>query len=414
MNLPSMSCRAPASVLALLVVALLAPMGGCAASGGEARRSAGARTYAFWPLAPDEPRVQFVRSFAYSGDVNPSKPSGFERLVFGEESQQVALINKPYGVEMRDGKIFVCDIRNASVAVLDLRKKQMRLIGVTGIQRLSNPVDVATADDGTIYVADNQRDAVLVYDASERYRQTISHKGLKPVGLAVHGDRLYVCNLTAQMVEIMDRRTGEVLGTIGSVGDEDGQFRVPLGIDTDAEGNVYVSDMMRCRVQKFSPEGKLLSAMGTLGDYAGSFARPKQLSVDAEGIVYVVDAAFQNVQMFDGEHQLLMSFGAAGEFPGAMNLPAGICTLEDGLELFQDDIHPGFEARRLILVTNQFGPQKVSVYALGSRRQSWALADLHATAAAVSAGVGINPEGAALQAPVDEEPEPEPRRPGGP
>ena len=35
----------------------------------------------------------------------------------------------------------------------------------------------------------------------------------------------------------------------GSVGDEDGQFRVPLCVETDRDGNVFVSDMMRCRIQ---------------------------------------------------------------------------------------------------------------------------------------------------------------------
>jgi hypothetical protein len=98
-----------------------------------------------------------------------------------------------------------------------------------------------------------------------------------------------------------------------------------------------------------------------------------------------------------------MEFGAAGTFPGAMNLPVGVCISEDGIDLFKDYLHPGFEAKRLIYVTNQFGPAKVSVYALGTRRESFALQDLADVTVPVSAGVGTSEERLRLAAPTDEE-----------
>jgi hypothetical protein len=158
--------------------------------------------------------------------------------------------------------------------------------------------------------------------------------------------------------------------------------------------------MMRCRLQKFDPEGKLLLATGSQGDTAGSFARPKQIAVDRDGIVYVIDAAFQNVQMFDDQFQVLMHFGAAGEFPGAMNLPAGICVSDEGLELFKDRAHPGFKPIRIIAVSNQFGPNKVSIYLLGERRPEYSLADLNASAANIDLGMGEqSPEMKRIQSP---------------
>ncbi len=387
----------------LLACAALGPLilGGCAGTGeggkGEGAPAPVTGSYAFWPLFPDEPRLQYLRSLDGSDDVSPSKSSGIERLVFGPEAEQAASIEKPYGVAMRDGKIYVCDMRGGALMVMDLRKKQTRLVGVSGVNRLSHPVGVAVADDGRIYVADNERGAVLVYDAQERYTEALGFPGFKPVSLAVHGDRLYACDMAGQAIQVFDRASGERLGTIGTVGDEDGQFRLPLGVATDTAGNVYVSDMMRCRVQKFSPEGRFLAGVGTVGDFAGSFARPKHLAVDAEGIVYVVDAAFQNVQLFDAELRLLMAFGSSGEFPGSMNLPAGVCVAEEGVELFEDRLHPGFEARRLVLVTNQFGPDKVAVYALGGLRPGYTAADLARAAAPVSAGVGTTEERLRLQ-----------------
>lgn len=353
-----------------------------------AAREEATGSYAFWPQFPDEPRIQFVRAFSGSEDLASTKRSGLERIVFGPEAEVQAFINKPYGVAMRGGRIYVCDMRGAALTVLDLKANQTRLVGTTGVNRLNHPVDVEVTPDGMIYVADNERGAVLVYDARERYAFMIGFPKFKPVSLASHGDRLYVADMTAQAVQVFDRRSGERLGSIGTVGDEDGQFRLPLGVATDRAGNLYVVDMMRCRVQKFSPEGRFLGGFGALGDYAGTFARPKHIDVDSEGVIYVVDSAFQNVQMFDDQFRLLMSFGAAGEFLGALNLPAGICVSDDEVGLESSRIHPGLEPRRFVAVTSQFGVEKVSLYARADLRPQYTAADLARSAATVSAGVG--------------------------
>jgi DNA-binding beta-propeller fold protein YncE len=315
---------------------------------------------------------------------------------------------------MRDGKIYVCDMRSASLVVLDLKKKEMRLVGVSGTNRLAHPVAVAVAEDGKIYVGDNERGAILAYDASERYVGAIGHTKFKPAGLAVHGDRLYATNVTSQLIEVFERSTGKHLGTIGSVGDEDGQFRLPLGIATDREGNLYVVDMMRCKLQKFTPKGELVWAVGQMGDYVGALARPKHIAVDSDGIVYVVDSAFYNVQMYDQQGRVLMHFGSGGDFPGAMNLPVGVCICEDGLDLVRDLVHPGFDPRRLVVVTNQMGRSKVAVYVMGELREGYTAQDLAAAATSVASGVGApSAEQLKLQTVNEEELEPQTPTPEG-
>lgn len=393
-------------LLVMLAGTFAACSGGCGSSpdsGGKDASTAG--PFAFWPAPPAEPRVQFVKAFSSSEDVSPSRASELEKIVFGEEAGARSVIAKPYGVAARDGKIYVADMRGAALAVLDLRQRQTRLVGITGSERLLHPVAVAVADDGQIYVADNTRNAIFEFDAQERFSRLLTFEGFRPVAVAVAGDRLYAVDLEAQNVVVFDRRRGERISTIGTVGDADGQFRVPIGLATDKAGNLFVVDMMRCRVQKFSPEGDLIGAMGVLGDYAGSFARPKHIAVDGEGIIYVVDATFQNVQMFDEQFRLLMHFGAAGTFPGAMNLPAGIAVCDEGVELFGDRLHPGFKARRLIVVSNQFGDERVVVYALGERRPEFSRESLASTSAELPTGVATpTDEQLRLQNPGGEEP----------
>lgn len=370
----------------LAVSAALASVAGCSSSPPAAPASSG-KSYAFWPLPPDEPRIQFLGAFNSSEDVSPTRTSDLEKIVFGSDAVRPAFVNKPYGVAIKDGRIYICDIRAKAVVVMDLAKKQTRLIGVNGAGRLERPVAIAVADDDRLYVADGIHQAILVYDRDERLQFSYSIPKLKPGGIACAGKRLYVSDLERQAVLMIDRETGKEIGVIGSVGDEDGQFRLPIGVSTDTAGNVYVVDMMRCRVQKFTADGAFLATMGEPGDHAGGFARPKHLAVDRDGIVYVVDAGFQNVQMFNDKFQLLMHFGAAGDFPGAMNLPVGIAVSDTGLEYFRDRLHPGFAAKRLIVVANQFGDGKIGVYALGDRRPEFSVADLNSHASPVSTGV---------------------------
>lgn len=370
-------------------------LGGCAGDGGAkpAKDSSAAPTsFAFWPPFPADPKVQFLRTFESSNDLVPKQHSNLEQVVFGKELEKAADINKPYGVAMHDGKIYVCDMRGKSVFIFDLKKKQTRIMGTSGAHALSHPVGVAVGDDGTVFVADNTVGAIFVFDANERYSRAIGFPKFKPSALAVHGDRLYACDLTSQLVHVFETSTGKHVGEIGSVGDEDGQFRLPVGVAVDPAGNVIAIDMMRCRLQRFSPDGKFISATGSMGDQAGMFARPKYLAADKDGIVYAVDAAFQNVQMFDDQNRMLMNFGAAGDHPGAMNQPVGICVSEEGLEYFKDFIHPGFQPKRLVLVTNQFGDAKVSVYAMGEIKKGYTAQDLAAASAKIATGQGAKQE----------------------
>jgi hypothetical protein len=369
--------------LALAILLLPGLLTGCAAPGSIGRERP--ETFSFWPPFPEEPRVQFLVSFQYSDDVQPVK-SGLEDLIYGEE-RRVLPINKPYGIEMRDGKIYVCDTRNAGVIILDLRKQQARLMGTSGMGRMSSPTDVAIAPDGLIYVSDAARGAIFVFNADERHVASFGWPDFRPTGIAVYGDELYACDFVSQQVQVLDRRTGERLRAIGEKGDQDGQFVRPLGIDVDEDGNLYVTDVIRCRVQKFSAYGDLLGAFGGIGDVLGAFVRPKHLAVDRDGIIYVVDAGFANVQMFDQEDRLLMFFGTAGTHPGAMYLPAGVCAHEGDLDLFGDYVHPAFDARRLVLVTNQFGPNKVAVYAIGELREGFTVQDIATSRAAIESGL---------------------------
>lgn len=333
--------------------------------------------HAFWPSAPDVPHIQYLTSFNRASDLRP-KQSKMDELIYGKSTEADMEIVKPFGVAMWKGRIYVCDIRGAGVLVLDLKTRQTRIMGASGSGTIQRAVDIKVTDDGTKYIADNARNAVLVFDANERFVQMFTHADFNPVGLAVYGDELFVCDMKASMVKVLDRRSGEVLRTIGKSQDSGGEFVRPTAAAIDLKGNLLVADVLKCQVMRFSRDGKLLGHFGRIGNRPGDFARPKHLMVSKSDVIYVADAAFNNVQMLDEDGKPMMFFGSPGNHPGAMLLPAGVFISEDpeDLELFKEYVHPAYQAERLILVTNQLGPHRVAVYAEGQLKPGKTLVDL--------------------------------------
>lgn len=401
--------------LICLIITTIFVLSGCESSNKADNsqingRSADYSSYTFWPQFPDEPRIQYVVSYQHNSDITPIDKSNLNKIIIGKDiDKDEELINKPYGVDIANGKIYVCDIKESRIVILDPAKQETRIMGISGSNRVVKPVDIAIADDGYIYVADVDRSMVFAFDENERFKAMFSHKDFDPIGLAVYQDKLYVIDNKAQCVKILDRFTGELLKSFGGKGEEDGKFVKPNGIAIDKQGNIYVTDVIKCRVQKFNADGDLISAFGIISDQIGTFSRPKHVATDSDGNVYVVDAGFANVQIFNKDGQLLTFFGAAGVHPGAMYLPVGISVYEGDLSPFQKYIHPDFVADRIIVVTNQLGLSKVALYAMGQLKNGITVADLAPTRIDVKKGLSNEDERSdvlkRMQANPNEQPE---------
>ena len=257
------------------------------------------------------------------------------------------------------------------------------MVGIAGEGKLAKPIDVAIAPDGNRYVADSQRPAIYAYDKTDKFIRLIGAKDFRPVSVAVRGDDLYAADFKNHRVIVWNRHTGQQIRTIGKSGLEPGQLAGPLGLALDKDGNVYVTEIITCRISKFAPDGKFIRTFGNRGDQVGTFTRPKHIEIDSDGVLYVVDAAFQNVQMINPAFKPLMAFGGHGNFPGYMDLPAGVDVHDGDLDLFQQYIHPAFEAQRLVLVTNQWGDNRVAVYAMGKLKAGKTTNDIAASRSVV-------------------------------
>ncbi|MEE8449052.1 MAG: 6-bladed beta-propeller [Thermodesulfobacteriota bacterium] len=344
-------------VLGLFLLALLS---GCATS--RVDKEAGP---VFYPAAPDTPRIQFLTKISDSRDTG--KPVGaLTKFILGEGAVQINAIGKPHGLALSQGKLYLVDNRPDRILVVELASGKFGEIG--GKRRLNfvKPINLVVDTDGTKYIADTQAGKIIVLNAQDQpIRSFGKPEDMKPSDMVVSGDLLFVADIKDHEIEVFNKKTGKLVYKIGKNGKGEGEFVFPTNLALDTAGNLYVADTGNFRVQKLTPQGKLLKVFGGLGDQPGYFHRPKGIAVDRQGRLYVVDATFQNIQIFDDQGRLLLYFGGRGYGPGDLNLPVKVIIDYDHISYFKKYAAPGFELEYLILVTSQFGPNKINIYGFG-------------------------------------------------
>lgn len=319
----------------------------------------------FFPAPPELPRLQYLTSFTGLKDVE--EQSSFNKFVVGEKQNR--RLNKPYGVGIFGGKIYVCDT-NDTVIVFDLTARTYGpLKGATGDGQMMQPLNISIEKDGTKYVADPVRGQIVVFNQNDDYVRAYGTPGnWKPVDAVPYENRLYVADIKNGLVKVFDKASGEQLKSIGNEGEPAQRLDLPTNLAFDQAGYLYVTDVGRFQVVKFDRDGHFRAAIGSPGDNLGSFARPKGIALDREGHLYAVDAAFNNVQVFNKDGRLLLFWGQNGGKPGDLTLPAKIAIDYDNLQYFKKYLQPGFLPDYLVLVTSQFGDHSVSVLAYGKEK----------------------------------------------
>ncbi len=302
-------------IVLLLVFFMLA---GCAPPAAE--RPDWSKFEMFWPMPPAEPRIKFVDILQDKADVGGGSDGSYAKQLFGEDGSSAEQLRKPFAVAAdKEGKVYVGEA--GRVVVFDKKNNKLSFIGEAGAGKLSSPLGIAIHDN-RVFISDSGSKKIVIYDVQGKFLRAIGGKDEfeNPVGVAIDKKRLilYVADSKKHIIKAYNL-DGTFIREFGG-----GQIFFPIGVATDKEGNVYVSDSGFFRIAIFDPDGNFKGSFGKIGDRPGSFTRPKGIAIDSEDHIYVVDAAFQNFQIFNKEGQILMFVGGAGAAPGQFSLPAGI------------------------------------------------------------------------------------------
>ncbi|MFN8524568.1 MAG: NHL repeat-containing protein [Chloroflexota bacterium] len=203
----------------------------------------------------------------------------------------------------------------------------------------NNPVGVAAAPDGRVYVLSRSNIAhaemgilrVTICTLDEQYLDQFTTFGggdgqlIWPTAIAI--DRgtghVYVADEQRNDVQEFDR-DGQFVHKWGGPGSAPGQLNHPSGLAVDSTGDVLVVDSLNNRVQRWSREGRWKSRFGGPGTGSGQFNMPWGIAVDAADNLYVADWRNSRVQKLTRDGRHLATFGGPGKGEKSLDRPAGL------------------------------------------------------------------------------------------
>lgn len=225
----------------------------------------------------------------------------------------------------------------------------------TGPGQFDGPCGIAVSPAGLVYVGDEYNSRIQVFTGEGVFVRQFGSKGTGPGQFAYEDDmggglsdlaidrdgNVYATDTMTHRVQKFTAE-GRFLLQWGSEGHGKGQFRLPRGIAVDAQGQVYVVDTFNYRVQKFTSSGACVSQWGTRGYGRGQFMGPWGLALDTTGNLYVTDAnaydfitggaedMVSRLLKFSGAGACLAQWGEHGEGPGQLSIPEGVAVDPEG------------------------------------------------------------------------------------
>ncbi len=276
-------------------------------------------------------------------------------LAWGKKGTEPGEFHFPIGIAIdRTDVILVTDHYNHRVQRFDREGKLLGLIPV-----LPNPGGIALDGAGNLYLShfpasvrskQVNPDRLSVYSPAGKRLHVWGKSGggpgefNYPGGMAVAQDaRLYIADQTNHRIQVLDLN-GRFLAAWGKYGTKPCEFggntnvRSRAGgpdfVAIDSQGNVFTTEAMDGRVQKFTPDGKFLFAFGDLKDRPGSFGREFKPMQSMHGPIAIccdrkdrlwISTAGGRVQQFTSDGRFLRSFGEQqGTEPGQFFAPHGV------------------------------------------------------------------------------------------
>ena len=207
----------------------------------------------------------------------------------------------------RDGTIYVANRSNSTqalqgavrITVCNVQGDYLSEFGKYGMEdgAFVWPTDIEVDSQGNIYLVDEHRNDVQVWDRDHNFVRKFGGNGQmnRPAGLAIDSKDNVLVSDTLNNRILRYTADGQRLDSLGG----DSQLNMRWGLGVDREDNVYVADWRNDRVQKFTPDGKYLATFGSSGDGTGELSRPADVAVDAYGNVYVADWGNERVSTFE-------------------------------------------------------------------------------------------------------------------
>ncbi len=202
-----------------------------------------------------------------------------------------------------DGNLLVLDNDRSRIARLDWRGHWIGPLELPGLPERPSIGAIALDDEGNLYVGEDSRGEIVVYNPDRQVRQRFGRRGWDHgefqsiADIAVDDRHIVVIDHQVLAVQVFDRH-GNFQHGFGEhqMGVEN--FSLPEAVAFDAKGRLVIVDALRHEIKLFTVEGRFLDRFGGLGTRPGQVAFPSDVATDGRDRVYVAERGGGRIQVF--------------------------------------------------------------------------------------------------------------------
>ena len=223
------------------------------------------------------------------------------------ETAPTGTFNEPWGIAVdQDGFVYVADTWNYRIQKFTADGQFVKTWGFFGQGDQPNsfygPRDIAFNSSNRLYVTDTGNKRVVVFDTDGNYITQFGSAGFDPgqfdenVGIAItSGNVIYVTDTWNQRVQafVLDQGTNQAVSLrTWDINGWDSQTtdNKPF-IAVDNAGHVFVTDPEGYRVLEFTEDGQFIQGWGSYSPSTDGFGLPIGIEADQNGGIWVSDAA---------------------------------------------------------------------------------------------------------------------------
>lgn len=274
----------------------------------------------------------------------------------------VTRFSEPTGLAIdKNGNIYVADKANHKIRKITPSGTVSTFAGTTQGYADGNvttsqfywPKDVAIDASGNVYVADSNNNRIRKITPTgivttfaggiQGYNDGANPKFSNPSGVATDKNgNVYVADsgnnkirkiTPSGVVTTLAGSANYVSGYIDGIGTA-ARFDGPSGIETDADGNIFVADMYNNKIRKITPNGVVTTLASSV---SGIFSQPHTVATDTSGNVYVADTANRLIRIITPSNEVYTVAGggpvsqSVSDYDGvgtsaSFNSPNGVAT----------------------------------------------------------------------------------------
>jgi len=231
-----------------------------------------------------------------------------------------------------DGQFYTSDSRANSVFIYNYKLDLVDRFG-----GLSTPLGIAVDDSGNVYVGNDGRDNVEIYNRVGKKIASIGDgKILMPNAIAIDkSGKIYVADSLDDNVKVYNAG-GKLQRKIGS-----GILEFPSDISikynaSGKKGKIFVADQGKGKIRIFKLNGKLIKSFGKKvsnksSSYNGQFVRLQSIDIDNKGRIHASDSFTNNIQILNRKNgKFINSYGNYDTEGNGLNLPLDIMVYSKG------------------------------------------------------------------------------------